>query len=64
MVVEITGQEFHATDKADLYIARFTLRVSAGGKIVPVEFIQFLRIRDGLIVAAQEYFNPQVRAMS
>jgi ketosteroid isomerase-like protein len=29
---------------------------------VPIEFVQFLHIRDGLIVAAQEYFNPQARS--
>jgi ketosteroid isomerase-like protein len=54
--------EFHATDEADLYVARFTLDISAGGKVMPLEFIQFLRIRDGLIVAAQEYFSPHVRS--
>jgi glyoxylase I family protein len=60
--IKTSRQEFHATDKAGLYIARFTLDVSAGGKVVPIEFVQFLHIRDGLIVAAQEYFNPQARS--
>jgi ketosteroid isomerase-like protein len=61
-VTAITRQEFHATDEAGLFVARFVLDVSAGDKTVSLEFVQFLRIRDRLIVAAQEYFSPQIRA--
>lgn len=58
------GYEFHLTDEAGLYVARFILDVSVDGKTVPIEFVQFIRVRDGLIVQASEYFDPQARSQA
>jgi ketosteroid isomerase-like protein len=54
--------QFHATDEAGLFLAVFTLDVSASGKTVSLPFIQLLRIQNRLIVEVREYFNPVARA--
>jgi ketosteroid isomerase-like protein len=62
---KVTGcprREFHATDEPGLYLAVFTLDVTAGGKTFPLPFVQLIRVRGNRIAEIREYFNPQARA--
>ena len=54
--------EFHATDEIGLYVAVFVLEVVVNEKNSLLPFVQFIRIKDDLIIEVREYFNPHLRA--
>ena len=62
--VKVTGCEhaLHQTIDPERIVAEFTLAIEVQQKRGDMRFVQFLWIRDGLIHAAREYFNPQARA--
>ena len=61
--VKVTGSEhaLHQTLDPERIIAEFTLAIEVQQKRGEMRFVQFLWIRDGLIAAVREYFNPQAR---
>ena len=62
--VKITGSEhvLHQTSDPERIVAEFTLAIDVQQKRGEMRFVQFLWIRDGLIAAVREYFNPQARS--
>jgi ketosteroid isomerase-like protein len=60
--VTVCTAEFHATDEPGLFVAVFSLEAGLGEHKIPLPFVQLIRIRDDLITAVREYFNPHARA--
>jgi ketosteroid isomerase-like protein len=62
--VKVTGSEYalHQTIDPERIIAELTLTIEVQQKRGEMRFVQILRIREGLIVAGREYFNPQARS--
>jgi ketosteroid isomerase-like protein len=59
----VGARELHATEDPDMAVARFTLEIETLSGLRSLEFVQFLRVRDGRIQSVVEYFDPLQRAI-
>lgn len=60
-IVGYEGEAHQVLDDPELLFAEFTLTIDAGGESSQLEFVQKMRVRNGRIVAATEYFNALAR---